>query len=644
MKKNSILVKSVLMSMFAAGTMMFGFASCSEDDTLANETVNNSKEIVAGANDPLLKPIGLVFDEFVSEGDVEILNADTTEIAVSKAYAEKLGVDNFVNRPMGIWQKFNERSYLRRATAQKLVGDKYILKVVNADLGEVLAGQALEFNTSIYVNPNAGNMTRGTGSTGDKYVDKSGVIHPAAVTMTRRAGEAFTRGAFSTYGTLSPEQIMDGQTFQLPQTRGFIDDAAECIVRFITSGGHFTGDGQGRILQAEGTITPPKIHIKTGDNEGDTVTIKSKIPYNVELNYTLKVDAWVKPKLSAMAILNPLSLLEIDTRYFEGRLDGKCSMAPQMTLGISGEAELPKDKQDYPLCDLAEFHFTFFAGPVPIDICLQPNLSAHVNAGVKGSVYTGIKYEYASEFSAGIKYENKKWQPIANHEVKKNEFSFITPRGTFHAEAEIGIMLGCDVLVNLVAGPTASFGPMLKGELDAKLAPMEKTPFTFDANVTLGLMGKAGAKVKLWKIELFDWEFDLKFGPQWDIWSFSYPFDDNSKNKGGNDKLTKQVEEVAQQIVNGENEKYWNQFVEMVNNDREVQEVKRQLGSDYYKQGILITADRQYNRALTATHNYMLDFENNISPDKFNSMKKYLINVLWGYINQRYGKNMRMDL
>lgn len=30
--------------------------------------------------------------------------------------------------------------------------------------------------------------------------------------------------------------------------------------------------------------------------------------------------------------------------------------------------------------------------------------------------------------------------------------------------------------------------------------------------------------------------------------------------------------------------------------------------------------------------------------DKFKFMKKYLINVLWGYINQRYGKNIRMDL
>lgn len=225
MKKNSILVKSVLMSMITAGTMMFGFASCSEDDALVNEPKDNSKEIVAGENAQLQKPLGLVFRDFVSEGDVEILNADTTEIAVSKAYAEKLGVDNFVNHPMGIWKNFNERSFLRRATAQKLVGDKYILKVVNADLGEVLAGQALEFNTAIYVNPNAGTTTRSAAGMADRYTDQRGVIHPAAVTMTRRPGEA--------------------------------------------------------------------------------VTIKSKIPYKAELDYTLKIDTRVKPKLSAIGYPQP---------------------------------------------------------------------------------------------------------------------------------------------------------------------------------------------------------------------------------------------------------------------------------------------------------------------------------------------------
>ena len=339
-----------------------------------------------------------------------------------------------------------------------------------------------------------------------------------------------------------------------------------------------------------------------------------------------------------MAILNPLNLLEIDTRYFEGRLDGKCSMAPQMTLGISGEAELPKDKQDYRLCDLAEFNFTFFAGVVPVDICLQPNLSAHVNAGVKGNVYTGIKYEYASEFSAGIKYENKKWQPIANHEVKKNEFSFITPRGTFHAEAEIGIMLGCDVLVNLLAGPTASFGPMLKGELDAVLAPMEKTPFTFDAGVTLGLMGKAGAKVKLCKIELFDWEFDLKFGPQWDIWSFSYPSDDVSKNKGGNDKLTKQVEEMKQLVqedieaAKARSELMWKAFKSAMRMDEQVRAAYDRLKEfdekDYRGVTQHYTPDNLYEAAISSVYDTTIKKYQKIDRQYFGEMKGQLLSTL----------------
>lgn len=35
-------------------------------------------------------------------------------------------------------------TYLRRATAQKLIGDKYILTVVRSGLGEVMMGQAWE--------------------------------------------------------------------------------------------------------------------------------------------------------------------------------------------------------------------------------------------------------------------------------------------------------------------------------------------------------------------------------------------------------------------------------------------------------------------------------------------------------------------
>ena len=88
-----------------------------------------------------------------------------------------------------------------------------------------------------------------------------------------------------------------------------------------------------------------------------------------------------------------------------------------------------------------------------------------------------------------MKYQNG-WKPISRYETTKNEFSFIKPTGSFSAEAE------------------------------------------------------AGAKLKLWKIDLLKAEADFNFGPEWEIWSYKYP---NGNNKGGNNKLLQLVEEMRLQ-------------------------------------------------------------------------------------------------
>lgn len=83
-----------------------------------------------------------------------------------------------MQRPMGIWQGFEQRAYLRRATAQELVGDRYILTVVRSGIGEVLGDKDVELNTGIFVNPNA-SQTRGAGLS-DKYTDSQNRIHPSS--------------------------------------------------------------------------------------------------------------------------------------------------------------------------------------------------------------------------------------------------------------------------------------------------------------------------------------------------------------------------------------------------------------------------------------------------------------------------------
>ena len=110
MKKNSMMVKSVLMSMFTAGALMFGFSSCSDEDVMANESMN--PEMEQTYNGPALKSLGLNFQDFNNEGDVQILDADTTQISVSKAFADKLGIESFAGHPLGIRQRIGKRHYL----------------------------------------------------------------------------------------------------------------------------------------------------------------------------------------------------------------------------------------------------------------------------------------------------------------------------------------------------------------------------------------------------------------------------------------------------------------------------------------------------------------------------------------------------
>ena len=103
MKKISVLVKQVLMSTLTAGMFAVSFTACSDDSDLMSENNAADNGFIAGGSQ-LQKPIGLVYTDFINSNDVQILNADTTIISVNKAYADKMGITNFVNHPMGIWQ------------------------------------------------------------------------------------------------------------------------------------------------------------------------------------------------------------------------------------------------------------------------------------------------------------------------------------------------------------------------------------------------------------------------------------------------------------------------------------------------------------------------------------------------------------
>ena len=156
---------------------------------------DNSQPVTNPESDEtLFEAYGLTYQFFETPSDVIILNADTTEISVSKNLADKLGITSFVNHPLGIWHQIDQLPYARKATAERLVGDRYILTVQAATVAELIGDRQVMLNTSIYVNQDVqtGARTRAAGidmpDFAAKYVDDNQVIHPAVIHLTDPLG------------------------------------------------------------------------------------------------------------------------------------------------------------------------------------------------------------------------------------------------------------------------------------------------------------------------------------------------------------------------------------------------------------------------------------------------------------------------
>lgn len=515
-KKN--LVKTMFMNILTAGVFTVAFTACSDDLTDSNAMNGNEANIAANNNEKLLEPLGLVYTDFINDNDVTIQNADTTEISVSKAYADKMGVSNFVNHPMGIWDKKDNAAYLRRATEQRLEGDRYILKVKRSSIAEVTGGRDLILNTGLYYNPGAAaTRAAATGMPEDvaKYIDANNVIHPAAITINSLPGEdVSTRGAINNYGTYTVEEIFNGQIGG--DTRwglfSWIKEKVETIAREVKDFTTYTidADKQTFPILHEKMELERKWKVECGPGENDTLNINVDCPLEFSLDYTLELHA--KGDITT-AMIPRLSNMET---YF----DGYFGMNPKMTLGFSNALTLPKDKQKIKLYSFTGIGVTFFIGIVPVHIDFDPNIYLKLTASLEGKSYVGFDYQFGAKFRTGIKYNNGNWGGICEGGIVKNDFNFIRPTAEIEAKAGIGLMLGVDVIIDKIAGPSASVGPQLNAKANLTIAPWSKEMVNFKANVTAGCSGEVGGKIKVFGYELADWKWPFEIGPQKTIYQY----------------------------------------------------------------------------------------------------------------------------
>ena len=535
-KKN--LVKSMLMSAATAGIFSFSFVltSCNDDDMLDSGIVENVPELDGYyAN---YEPYGLTYHNFDSENDVQILDADTTEIAVKKSLADKLGITDFENHPLGIWDSPSHKAYGRKGLKQELVGDTYIIKVGKVTTAELIGDKAAQLTTDLYVNTDAQAVaTRAAGDNipdfAAKYVDNDNKIHPAVILYT------------DPYGY--------DKSSHLPGDR-----PAASATRAAQSGEYQYATAEELLKSTRGTIHPRILAIndnvefehkfQLGSLEGDSITVKGNIPVEFNLNYFLTLNGGIK-----WAGIIPYPSIT----KFETGMDGNFGFHPELSIGFSKKLSLPEDKEKVNLATFNGYTFTFMVGYIPVAVSVNPTLFLKFDASVEGAVQLKCEYNYSNWFKAGVRYDGD-WHTFSDFEEEENEFKLFEPQLVFKAEAGVGLFLGAEVIIDGVAGPEVAVGPRLGAEASIKVSP---TGFDWNAEVNLTVQAVAGIKLKVLGYEIAEWDktFDI-VGP-WTLLKFP---SDGSEHKSFKEKRSEYIETEIDKMVKTINEKYDKTFMNRI--------------------------------------------------------------------------------
>ena len=620
------------MSIVTAGIFSFSFslASCSDDEFTnnVNNTEDGSDKIGNYAD---FEPYGLTYHNFDGADDVKIMNADTTEIAVKKSLADKLGITNFVNHPLGIWDDPGHLAYGRKALEQQLVGDTYILKVKGVTAAELIGDKDAQLATDWYVNTDEASVaTRAADENipeyAAKYIDNDGLIHPAVVQFT------------DPYGY--------DKDYYVPG----IDEPSESQTRAAESGEFQYMTAEDMLSGTRGSIHPRLIsfhnkisfdkNIPLGKESKDSINIEGEIPVDFELNYFLTIDGGIKWKWFI-----PYPTI----KKFETGVDGEFGFHPSATIGFKGKCELPDDKSKITLAKFKGFTYTFVVGVIPVTVTIDPALKLKLDASVTAKASLGFNYDYSNKFKAGIRYQGG-WSTIKEFEELENKFTFCRPQVSFGAEAGIGLFMTASTKIYGVVGPELGIGPRLGAEANVTVSP---EGVDWKAEVKMTVQAWAGAKIEILGWELAEWSttFDI-VGP----WTLLKLPSDGSEHKTPAEKKAedqkKQREDRIKKfstMIDNFGEKLENlviKYLEMFGGDHDakVDEILKSLDSQYQssKNSALIANNFQetYDKIEAKYKQYCAD---NNWKDIVESIKGSEAYNIYDKVLEKWGTNINFD-
>lgn len=397
---------------------------------------------------------------------------------------------------MAVWQKVNSLPYIRRVTSEMLDNGRYVLTVdKSASLADVLPEDAeINFDTKIHVNHQAAKAwTRagGTNAVEDmsaRYME--GRHHPSgSYPLYRQWWRWRGRAGDGRHGTCT-QPVHPGSG-----TDGYAYATAEDLDK---------SDIDWAIVNKDVTL---KANIKL-DSKADA-SIGLKVPVKAKVNAKLQLKTGFSFKKG------------ITLKKFDAGVYGGLAFKPEMNLNVGKSLTLPKDKFTKRLISFPGYTAVFMAGIVPVSITFSPGVIFKVDGTLTGSLSTGLSYRFENKLKAGVLYEGS-WKAYGEYRQIENKFSMDVIKGNVNLRTGIGFYVSCDAMIYGFAGPEIAVGPRLGLDADASITvPAKGDPtFAFNASLKCGVQSLIGAKLKILKWTLADWNTTFAISPQWTIWQY----------------------------------------------------------------------------------------------------------------------------
>ena len=144
--------------------------SCDNDD---NNNDSPDPPIEKGEIEIAENAQALNYFDFIDPSDVEILDADTTQIRVSQAYLDKIKTKINEDDVLSIWRSIDTPPFIRKVSSVSASGEDAILTTTRGTLADLIKHGDFTLSTELYVNYAEESL--------DNRYSKDGVYHPSMV-------------------------------------------------------------------------------------------------------------------------------------------------------------------------------------------------------------------------------------------------------------------------------------------------------------------------------------------------------------------------------------------------------------------------------------------------------------------------------